>query len=87
MGQAATGVLGAALGKAGKAFAIVGDGAMLMQNEINTAATYELDAVWIVLNDARYGMIAQGMQSFGRSPFETDFPSHRLRSHRARHGR
>ncbi|MGC4090470.1 MAG: thiamine pyrophosphate-dependent enzyme [Polyangiaceae bacterium] len=67
-------MLGAALGKAGKAFAIVGDGAMLMQNEIDTAATYELDAVWIVLNDARYGMIAQGMQSIGWSPFETDFP-------------
>jgi acetolactate synthase-1/2/3 large subunit len=74
MGQAAAGVLGAALGSRGKAVAIVGDGAMLMQNEINTAASYAIDAVWIVLNDARYGMIAQGMESIGWVPFETDFP-------------
>jgi len=74
MGQATTGVLGAALGRGNKAFAIVGDGAMLMLNEINTAANYGLGAVWIVLNDARYGMIEQGMQSVGWKPFETDFP-------------
>lgn len=74
MGQAAAGVLGAALAHRGKAFAILGDGAMLMQNEINTAATYGVDAVWIILNDARYGMIAQGMESIGWTPFETDFP-------------
>jgi acetolactate synthase I/II/III large subunit len=73
MGQAAAGVLGAALGSRGKAVAILGDGAMLMQNEINTAATYGIDVVWIVLNDARYGMIAQGMTSIGWQPFETDF--------------
>lgn len=73
MGQAAAGVLGAVLGSGSKAVAILGDGAMLMQNEINTAATYGIDAVWIVLNDARYGMIAQGMASIGWEPFETDF--------------
>ena len=73
MGQAAAGVLGIALARAGKAIAILGDGAMLMQNEINTAATYGIDAVWIVLNDARYGMIEQGMQSIGWQPFETGF--------------
>jgi acetolactate synthase-1/2/3 large subunit len=74
MGQATAGVLGAALARGNKAFAIVGDGAMLMLNEINTAANYGLGAVWIVLNDARYGMIEQGMQSVGWQPFETDFP-------------
>ncbi len=74
MGQASTGVLGAALGSGAKAVAVVGDGAMLMQNEINTAAAYDIDAVWVVLNDARYGMIAQGMESIGWTPFETDFP-------------
>ncbi len=73
MGQAAAGVLGAALGSNGKAVAILGDGAMLMQNEISTAATYGIDAVWIVLNDARYAMIAQGMAAIGWEPFETDF--------------
>ena len=74
MGQATTGVLGAAMARGNKAFAIVGDGAMLMLNEINTAANYSLGCVWIVLNDARYGMIEQGMQSVGWTPFETDFP-------------
>lgn len=73
MGQASTGVLGAAL-TCKKAVAIVGDGAMLMNNEINTAANYGVAAVWIVLNDARYGMIEQGMESVGWKPFETDFP-------------
>ncbi|HVR20327.1 MAG TPA: thiamine pyrophosphate-dependent enzyme, partial [Polyangiaceae bacterium] len=73
MGHASAGVLGAALGPS-KAVAIVGDGALLMQNEINTAVSYGLRAVWIVLNDARYGMIAQGMQSIGWKPFATDFP-------------
>jgi acetolactate synthase I/II/III large subunit len=74
MGQATAGVLGAALARGNKAFALVGDGAMLMLNEINTAANYGLGCVWIVLNDARYGMIEQGMQSVGWQPFETDFP-------------
>jgi acetolactate synthase-1/2/3 large subunit len=74
MGHATGGVIGAALAKGNKAFALVGDGSMLMQNEINTAANYGLGAVWIVLNDARYGMIDQGMQSVGWTPFETEFP-------------
>jgi len=74
MGHATAGVLGAALAQNNKAFAIVGDGAMLMLNEFNTAANYGIGAVWIVLNDARYGMIEQGMRSVGWTPFETDFP-------------
>jgi len=74
MGHATAGVLGAALARGNKAFAIVGDGAMLMLNEFNTAANYGIGAVWIVLNDARYGMIEQGMRSVGWTPFETDFP-------------
>lgn len=61
MGHAATGVLGAALA-GGSAVAIVGDGAMLMNNsEVNTAVKRNAAAVWIVLNDARYNMCHQGM--------------------------
>lgn len=74
MGQAAAGVLGAALAGKNKAVAIVGDGAMMMNNEISTAANYGIGAVWIVLNDARYGMVEEGMRSVGWQPFETDFP-------------
>ena len=65
MGHAVTGVVGAAQARAGKAIAIVGDGAMLMNNEISTAVKYNLPAVWVVLNDARYGMCAQGMATLG----------------------
>ncbi len=73
MGHASAGVIGATLGTRQKAVAIVGDGAMLMQNELNTAASYGIAAMWIILNDARYGMIAQGMGSLGWKPFETEF--------------
>lgn len=73
MGHAAAGVVGATMTSTSKAVAIVGDGAMLMLNEINTAATYGIPALWIVLNNAGYGMIAQGMRSLGWVPFETDF--------------
>ncbi|HEX5683774.1 MAG TPA: thiamine pyrophosphate-binding protein, partial [Ideonella sp.] len=65
MGHATTGVVGAALasnaGPGCRAVALVGDGSMLMHNEINTAVKYAAPAVWIVLNDGRYGMCCQGM--------------------------
>jgi thiamine pyrophosphate-dependent acetolactate synthase large subunit-like protein len=65
MGHAVTGVIGAAHARGGKAIALVGDGAMLMNNEISTAVKYQIPAVWVVLNDARYGMCAQGMATLG----------------------
>ena len=74
MGQATAGVLGAALGRAGKAVAIVGDGAMLMNSEVSTAAEQQVPAVWIVLNDGRYGMIDRGMRSLGWTPFAPAIP-------------
>ena len=67
MGHAAAGVVGAALASGRRAVAVVGDGALLMTNEINTAVKYEAPAVWIVLNDGRYGMCAQGMDALGLS--------------------
>jgi thiamine pyrophosphate-dependent acetolactate synthase large subunit-like protein len=65
MGHAAAGVVGAALAGAHRAVAVVGDGAMLMHNEINSAVKYAARAVWIVLNDGRYGMCEQGMEMLG----------------------
>lgn len=65
MGHAGAGVVGAALGLGGKAVAIIGDGAMLMNSEVNTAVQFGAPAVWIVLNDARYNMCAQGMATLG----------------------
>jgi acetolactate synthase-1/2/3 large subunit len=65
MGHCAAGVVGAALAGHRKAVALVGDGAMLMNNEINTAVKLGAPAVWIVLNDARYNMCEQGMAVLG----------------------
>jgi acetolactate synthase-1/2/3 large subunit len=74
MGHAVAGVIGAALARRGKAVAICGDGAMLMNSEISTAVCYGIPAVWIVLNDAQYGMIDHGMRSLGMEPVETAIP-------------
>ncbi|WP_437912963.1 thiamine pyrophosphate-dependent enzyme [Sorangium sp. So ce302] len=74
MGHAAAGVVGAALATRAKAVALVGDGAMLMQNEICTAVRYGVPAVWVVLNDARYGMVEQGARALGWPSFETAIP-------------
>ncbi|MBS0448761.1 MAG: thiamine pyrophosphate-binding protein [Proteobacteria bacterium] len=65
MGHAACGVVGAALASGRRAVAIVGDGSMLMNNELHSAVKYGARAVWIVLNDGRYGMCHQGMQALG----------------------
>jgi acetolactate synthase-1/2/3 large subunit len=73
MGHAGAGVIGSALGRGGKAVAIIGDGAMLMNNEVNTAVKFGVPAVWIVLNDARYNMCEQGMATLGLSA-DAQFP-------------
>lgn len=74
MGHFVTGVVGAALGRNGKAVVLAGDGAMLMNNEINTAVAYRAPAVWIVLNDARYGLTEHGLQALEIEPMETRLP-------------
>ena len=74
MGHAATGVLGAALARNTKAVAIVGDGAMLMNNEINSAVKYQIPGVWIILNDARYNMCHQGMEMLGLQGADATMP-------------
>src|SRR5271165_74333 len=65
MGHCAAGVVGAAFARGGPAVAIVGDGAMLMNNEVNTAVKLGVPAVWLVLNDSRYNMCEQGMAVLG----------------------
>jgi len=74
MGHAVTGVVGAAQVRKGKAVAIVGDGAMLMNNEISTAVKYQIPAIWIVLNDARYNMCHQGMKMLGMTGADAIIP-------------
>jgi acetolactate synthase-1/2/3 large subunit len=65
MGHCAAGVVGVALATGRPAVAIVGDGAMLMNNEISTAVKLAAPAIWIVLNDSSYNMCAQGMAALG----------------------
>jgi acetolactate synthase-1/2/3 large subunit len=74
MGHAACSVVGAALARRGKAFALVGDGAMMMLNELHSAVQYKADAVWVILNDACYLMCAQGMRVMGWEPFHCELP-------------
>ena len=74
MGHATTGVVGAALARGTKAVAMVGDGAMLMLNEVHTAVQHKVDAVWVVLNDACYQMCSQGMTAMGWTPFSCELP-------------
>jgi len=74
MGHATTGVVGAALARGSRAVALVGDGAMMMMNEVHTAVQHGADAVWIVINDACYLMCAQGMRVMGWEPFSCDLP-------------
>jgi acetolactate synthase I/II/III large subunit len=73
MGHAAAGVVGLALARAAPALAVVGDGSLLMTNEINTAVSLRAPAIWVVLNDGRYGLVADGMQGLGHAPFGLDF--------------
>ncbi len=73
MGAASAGVLGAALARRGKALALVGDGAMLMQSEVSTAVAHGLQVVWVVLNDGQYGMLYHGMSGHGLSTEESRF--------------
>ena len=73
MGHAAAGVVGAALARQAKAVAVVGDGSMLMNSELSTAAQYQAGAVWIVLNDSGYGMCRDGHSALGLTGEGVDF--------------
>ncbi|MCP3959354.1 MAG: thiamine pyrophosphate-binding protein [bacterium] len=73
MGHTAAGVVGAAMGREGKAVAVVGDGSMLMNSELSTAAQYQAPAVWIVLNDGGYGMCRDGHRALGLTDEGVDF--------------
>ncbi|MEM8720650.1 MAG: thiamine pyrophosphate-dependent enzyme [Cyanobacteria bacterium P01_G01_bin.39] len=74
MGHFTVGVVGAASVGNNKAVAIVGDGSMLMNNEISTAVRYQIPAVWIVLNDGHYNMCKQGMSLLGFQEIDTEIP-------------
>jgi len=74
MGHASTGVVGMALATGEKAVALLGDGAMLMSCELNTAVACGARAVWVLLNDSGYGMIRHGMAAIGEAPVAGRIP-------------
>ncbi len=74
MGHFTTGPIGAALASGRRCVTVVGDGAMLMSNELNTAVAYQADVVWIVLNDAQLGLNHHGMTALGMPSVETQLP-------------
>ena len=74
MGHMTCGVVGAALGRGGTAVAVVGDGSLLMGHEISTAVSAGARAVWVVLNDARQGIVAHAMEMQGLVPAGTEYP-------------
>ena len=74
MGHFSTGVVGASATGDRKAVAIVGDGSMLMNNEISTAVQYQIPAVWIVLNDGHYNMCKKGSMMQGFKGMDVEIP-------------
>jgi len=74
MGHQVAGAVGAALVTKKRAIVITGDGSMLMNNEISTAAHYGARVTWIVLNDAAFGITEHGMRALGYTPLEPRFP-------------
>lgn len=74
MGHYTTGCVGAALVGRRPVVTVVGDGAMLMNNEINTAVQYQARVIWVVLNDAQLGLNQHGMTALGMTPVETQMP-------------
>ncbi|HEY1100045.1 MAG TPA: thiamine pyrophosphate-dependent enzyme, partial [Myxococcota bacterium] len=74
MGHMTCGVIGAALATGRPAVAIVGDGAMLMNNEINTAVDMGVAAIWVVLNDAGFGIVRDGMTLSKLEPHSVTIP-------------
>jgi acetolactate synthase I/II/III large subunit len=73
MGAAAAAVVGAA-GCGGRALALVGDGALHMQDEINAAVRYGIGAIWVVLNDSGLGIVRTGMRLDGYGEHDADYP-------------
>jgi acetolactate synthase-1/2/3 large subunit len=74
MGSAGAIVVGAASARRGPALALVGDGSMHMQDEINTAVRYKIPAIWVVLNDSGLGIVRAGMRANGRPNHDASYP-------------
>ncbi|MBC8954799.1 thiamine pyrophosphate-binding protein [Xenorhabdus sp. PB62.4] len=74
MGHYACGLVGIAASKERCVVGIIGDGSMLMSNEVSTAVGYGLPAIWLVMNDAAYNMCRQGLELLGNSELDCHIP-------------
>ncbi|WP_350238513.1 thiamine pyrophosphate-binding protein [Pectobacterium colocasium] len=74
MGHYASGLVGIAAGRKECAIGIIGDGSMLMSNEVSTAVRYGLPAIWLVMNDSSYNMCRQGLEMLGNDPLDCEIP-------------
>ncbi|WGM07192.1 thiamine pyrophosphate-dependent enzyme [Arsenophonus nasoniae] len=74
MGHYVCGLVGIAAGNKECAVGIIGDGAMLMVNEVSTAVHYRFPAIWLVMNDSSYNMCRQGLAMLNSEPLDCDIP-------------
>ncbi|CDH20384.1 putative Acetolactate synthase large subunit [Xenorhabdus bovienii str. kraussei Quebec] len=74
MGHYACGLVGITASKERCAVGIIGDGSMLMSNEVSTAVRFGLPAIWLVMNDAGYNMCRQGQEILGYPPLDYCIP-------------
>ncbi len=74
MGHQVCGAVGASIATGRRSVVLTGDGSLLMNNEISTAAQYGARVTWVVLNDAAYGITEHGMRALGYRPLEARFP-------------
>ncbi|CPR16683.1 thiamine pyrophosphate-binding protein [Brenneria goodwinii] len=73
MAHYACGIVG--LSASGKiTLGIIGDGSMLMNNEVSTAVRYQLPAIWLIMNDGVYNMCRQGLRLLGHPPLDCVIP-------------
>ena len=74
MGHVCGGVVGAAIATGRRSAAIVGDGSILMQNELTSALAAGAPATWIVLNDAENGMVSSSYAAVSLSGVNVSIP-------------
>lgn len=74
-GHYAAGVVGAALGRHGKAVSVLSEEAMLVGAEVSSAAQYRAQAIWIVLNRAGHSENERSHQALGLSAEGLTFPA------------
>lgn len=74
MGQYACGLVGLSANRNTVVVGVIGDGSMLMTNEVSTAVRYHLPAIWLVMNDGCYNMCRQALEEWDAMPLDCEIP-------------